>query len=146
MTRIDFYTNAPSKLQIACSIATKAFRQHMRVVVMASDESAARAVDRLMWSTPAIGFLPHCLIGDRLSAITPVLIAHEENPFPHDDLMINLGQATPPAFSRFHRLIEIVSADDENDKLAARQRFRFYKERGYELAHHDLAQATGRGR
>ena len=145
MTRIDFYLNAQSRLQVACTIAAKAVRQNMRVLVMAPDDSVARAIDKLMWTVPATGFLPHCMTTDRLAEHTPVLIARNADALPHDELLLNLGIEPPPAFSRFQRLIEIVSIDDEEDKLAARQRFRFYKERGYELNHHDLAKAGSAG-
>ena len=143
MTRIDFYLNAPSKLQVACTIAAKAVRQNMRVLVVAPDDAVARAIDKLMWTIPATGFLPHCMTTDRLAEHTPVLIARSADAMPHDELLLNLGTEPPPTFSRFQRLVEIVSLEDEADKLAARQRFRFYKERGYELNHHDLARNGG---
>jgi len=55
----------------------------------------------------------------------------------HDDILLNLHTEQPPFFSRFHRLIEIVSAE-ENDRAAARERFRFYRDRGYEIHSHDI--------
>lgn len=144
MTRIDFYLNAASKLQVACKISAKAMRQRMRVLILAPDDAMARALDKLLWSSPATGFLPHCMTSDRLAAETPILIARSQDAQPHDELLINLGTTPPPLFSRFQRLIELVSIDDDADKLAARQRFRFYKDRGYELSHHDLA-SPGKG-
>jgi DNA polymerase-3 subunit chi len=137
MTRIDFYLNAESKLQIACRIAAKAVHQKSRVLVLAPDESVAREIDRLMWSLPSTGFLPHCLASDPLAGETPVLITRRSDVMPHDDVLLNLGDQTPGIFSRFRRLIEIVGLD-EGDKATARARFRFYKDRGYELMHHDL--------
>ena len=53
-------------------------------------------------------------------------------------LLINLGADTPAHFARFERLLEIISADDA-DKAAGRDRYRFYKERGYPLTHHVAA-------
>lgn len=143
MTRIDFYLNAPSRLHVACKIAAKAVGQNLRVVVMAPDEALAREIDRLMWTTPATGFLPHCFSTDPLASETPVVIARNGATLPHDDLLLNLGSNPPDAFSRFKRLVEIVSGDDDADKQAARQRFRFYKDRGYELHHHDLGTPGG---
>ena len=57
------------------------------------------------------------------------------------EVLLNLDLATPPAFERFERLLEIVSVDDA-DRNEARTRYRFYRERGYRIADHDLA---GRG-
>ena len=56
---------------------------------------------------------------------------------PHDDVLLNLSEEAPAFFSRFNRLIEVVGKD-EGDKTSARTRFRFYKDRGYDLKHHDL--------
>ena len=41
----------------------------------------------------------------------------------------------PPFFSRFERLAEIVGVDDA---AAGRERYKFYRERGYELRAHDM--------
>jgi len=55
----------------------------------------------------------------------------------HDDVLVNLQAQHPPFFSRFRRLIEIVGVDEE-DKAAARIRYRFYRDRGYEIKSFDV--------
>jgi hypothetical protein len=45
-------------------------------------------------------------------------------------VLVNLGGDLPPGFSRFDRLIEIVGTD-ETDRIPARERFKFYRDRGY---------------
>ena len=52
---------------------------------------------------------------------------------------VNLRADPPSFFSRFERLAEIVGID-ETDVEAGRTRFRFYRERGYELRTHSLAE------
>ena len=59
----------------------------------------------------------------------------------HDEVLLNLRPEWPPFFSRFQRLIEIVSLDDE-DRAAARERYRFYRDRGYEIRTHDLSKTS----
>ena len=59
---------------------------------------------------------------------------------PHDEVLINLRPEWPPFFSRFQRLIEIVSLDEE-DRSQARARFKFYRDRGYEIKSHDLSKS-----
>ena len=54
----------------------------------------------------------------------------------HDDVLINLQQSQSTIFSRFKRLIEIVGAD-ESDKVLARVRYKFYRDRGYEIRSYD---------
>jgi DNA polymerase-3 subunit chi len=53
-------------------------------------------------------------------------------------VLVNLHRDPPPFFSRFERLAEIVGTD-EDSVAAGRARYRFYRERGYELRNHDLS-------
>jgi DNA polymerase-3 subunit chi len=78
---------------------------------------------------------------DPLAPETPVLLTAEAIDTPHHEVLVNLGRQTPPMFSRFDRLIEVVSGNDE-DRTLARDRWRFYKDRGYPLNAHDLARAA----
>jgi DNA polymerase-3 subunit chi len=142
MTRIDFYFEAEDKLQIACRLSAKAAQQKLRVLIYAPDEAQAQRIDKLLWTWQATGFLPHCMTRSPLAAQTPVLITHDPDDAPHDEVLLNLHFEWPPAFSRFQRLVEIVGRDDE-DRTAARGRFRFYRDRGYEIASHDLSKANG---
>lgn len=141
MTRIDFYSNAESKLQVACQLVARAAKERMQVVVYASDPTAARSFDKLLWTYQAIGFVPHCLASDPLSAETPVVIAYEGAEHAHYRVLLNLHTESPPSFSRFERLIEVVGTD-EDDRQQARTRFRFYRDRGYEIQHHDLSKSS----
>src|SRR5438552_2121294 len=64
MTRIDFYSNAEPKLQVACRLVAKIIQQGLRVFVYAPDENTARAFDKLLWTYQAIGFVAHCMARD----------------------------------------------------------------------------------
>jgi DNA polymerase-3 subunit chi len=141
MTRIDFYTNAEPKLQVACQLAAKARLQSLRLLIYAPDEAMARAIDNLLWTFAGTVFLPHCMARDALAPETPVLIATSCESPPHDEVLLNLCQEPPASFSRFQRLVEIVGTEDA-DKQAGRARFRFYRDRGYEVGHIDLAKAA----
>ncbi len=139
MTTIDFYTHVDDKLRTACRLATKAYQQGLRTVVFCPDVDTARRVDHLLWTGASIGFVPHCRPQDALAARTPVIIDHEGADPLHDEVLLNLRDEWPPFFSRFQRLVEIVSSDDE-DRRAARERFKFYRDRGYAIRTHDLSQ------
>ena len=137
MTRIDFYTKVDDKLRFACRLCAKAVAQKMRVNVYAPDTKLAERFDHLLWQTPATGFIPHCRAEALLAADTPVLIHTSGGELLHDTLLINLDGAWPPFFSRFQRLIEIVSGDT-HDSATARDRYRFYRDRGYDISTHDM--------
>jgi DNA polymerase III subunit chi len=138
MTSIDFYFNAADKLQVACRLAAKALAQSKRLLIYAPQPETAQRIDRLLWTWPATGFVPHCAVNDPAAADTPVLIAGVPEADAACEVLLNLDAATPPAFERFERLLEIVSVDDA-DRNEARARYRFYRERGYRIADHDLA-------
>jgi DNA polymerase-3 subunit chi len=138
MTQIDFYTHVDDKLKTACTLAGKAFARGLKVTVFCPDPELAQRFDRLLWTAPAIGFVPHCAPEDPLAQDTPVIVDCRGDPLLHDEVLVNLRPEWPPFFSRFQRLIEIVSRDDA-DRAAARERFRFYRDRGYDIRTHDLS-------
>lgn len=144
MTAIDFYFNAGDKLQVACRLAGKAVAQKKRLLVYASDPETAQRVDRMLWTWPAIGFVPHCAAHDPLAPDTPVLIASGTEVPEGCEVLLNLGSECPPHFERFGRLLEIVSAQPE-DRQAGRARYRFYRDRGYPIGDHDLAREGSSG-
>lgn len=139
MTQIDFYTHVGDKWRTACRLAAKAYARGLRVAVLCPDADTAQRFDRMLWMSPSIGFIPHCPSTHALAARTPVTISHEDGEPPHDEVLLNLRENWPPMFSRFQRLIEIVSTDD-TDRASARDRFKFYRDRGYEIRSHDLSQ------
>ncbi|MEQ1592493.1 MAG: DNA polymerase III subunit chi [Thiobacillaceae bacterium] len=141
MTEVSFYTFADDKLAVARKLAAKAVACDLRVMIYTPDTALAEAVDRMLWTTPVQGFLPHCRDSHRLAADTPVLIGENADALSQADVMINLHHERPPAFSRFQRLLEIVSTDTE-DVEQGRLRYRFYRERGYALTTVDLRNAA----
>jgi DNA polymerase-3 subunit chi len=88
------------------------------------------------------GLRPHCRDSDALAGETPVLIGADADAVRQADVMINLHSGQPPAFARFERLVEIVGLDEAGVE-AGRERYRFYKTRGYALKTHDLRQHAG---
>jgi len=138
MTQIDFYTHVPDKLRVACTLSAKAHAQGLKVFVYCPDRDTAQRLDRMLWTTPATGFTPHCSPRDPLAPVTPVIIDYEAETPPHAEVLLNLRAERPSFFGRFQRLIEIVSLEDE-DRASARDRFRFYRDSGYEIRTHDLS-------
>lgn len=144
MTTIDFYFNAQDRLQVACRLAGKAVAQKKRMLIYAQEAETASRIDKLLWTWPAIGFVPHCAAHDPLAPDTPVLIASDAQTPPDCELLLNLGDGCPPHFERFDRLLEVVATGDA-DRQAGRERYRFYLDRGYRIANHDLAKEGERG-
>ena len=139
MTEITFYTFADSPLDVARRVAAKAHGQGKQVMIYAPDAAVADAIDRLLWMTPALSFVPHCRDSDALASETPVLIGANADSLGTADVMINLHTEQPAAFARFERLVEIIGQDDAG-REQGRARYRFYQTRGYALKTHDLRQ------
>lgn len=142
MTEITFYTFADDALDVARRVAAKAYAQGRQVMLYAPDAGVADGIDRLLWTTPTIGFVPHCRDTDALAGETPVLIGANAEALRSADVMINLHAEQPAGFARFERLIEIVGQDDAS-RERGRARYRFYQTRGYALTTHDLRQSGG---
>jgi DNA polymerase-3 subunit chi len=144
MTRVDFHFNVPDKVDYGCRLVRKAFRAGHRIVVFSDDAALLARFDQSLWTFSAHDFIPHVMATDPLASETAVLLTQGElQPAVHADdrdLMVNLGSMTPPGFARFERLIELVSGIDE-DRAAGRERWRFYRDRGYPIETHDLAGA-----
>jgi DNA polymerase-3 subunit chi len=141
VTSVDFYFNAEDRFQVACRLAGKALKQNRRLLIYAPDAETASRIDRMLWTWPATGFVPHCAAHAAHAAETPVLIAASDEVPAGCEVLLNLGAECPPHFERFARLLEVVSTE-EDDKARGRNRFRFYRERGYAIANHDLAQGN----
>lgn len=138
MTRVDFYFNAADKLDVARRLAAKAYQAGSHTLLYTDDPARQAELDEALWTQPRLAFLPHVRCHHPLAARTPLLIGDSADSLASPDLLINLSDRQPPFFARFERLIEVVSQDPA-DRQAARQRYRFYQERGYAIETRDLA-------
>jgi DNA polymerase-3 subunit chi len=137
MTRIDFHTNVPDKLDYACRLARKAWAANNRVVVLTDDETQLAELNAAMWTFSAVDFLPHVPADDALAAHTPILLTasdEAELPHTHKELLVNLSRRTPSQLTQFARMIEVISSD-EDDAAAGRKRYVAYKQQDYPLTH-----------
>jgi len=138
MTSIDFYTNCADRFEVASKLVAKAWAQHGSVRVLTDGSRGTEEFGRLLWSSPATGFFPHCQLASPLAAQTPIVVDHVLDHEGPAAVLINLHALPPPFFSRFERLAEIVSRD-EAELAAGRERWKFYKARGYEIRSYDLS-------
>jgi DNA polymerase-3 subunit chi len=136
--RIDFYVLDSADQRAAelftCRLTEKAFGQSHRIYIRTRDRAQAEALDELLWTFRQGSFVPHALAAPKTDE--PVLIG-EAVPTEGFDLLINLGDELSADWERFGRLAEIV---DQTPQVleAARQRFRRYRERGFEPHYHKL--------
>ncbi|MFO7594150.1 MAG: DNA polymerase III subunit chi [Pseudomonadota bacterium] len=141
MTRVDFYilddNAADARQRFACRLAEKAWQQGHRVYIHTGDPALSARMDELLWTFRQGSFVPHGLDEDPTSDDAGVHIGHGDEPQHHDEVLINLDREIPLFFSRFRRVAEVIGSDEEN-RRNGRERFRFYRDRGYPLQSHDI--------
>lgn len=144
VTRIDFYilsdafAAATSHVLTACKLCDKATATGKRVFVYVPEPATADELDNALWTFRQGSFIAHERQGAGVEEPLPaVLIGGDEPPASYDGVMINLGLDVPPFFSRFERVLEIVDANPAA-RNGSRERYKFYRDRGYELATHNL--------
>ncbi len=134
MTQIDFYvlpdTTSDARWLFACRLLDKVQRMGMRALVAMDNESEARQFDELLWTFKPESFIPHQLINAGKPA--PVEITFNNDAGDHQGLLLNLSKTIPPYFSRFERLSEVV-IQEPLSLQTSRERFGFYKQRGYPI-------------
>lgn len=148
MTRVDFYVlktgSERQRSVFACRLAEKAFGLGHKIYLHTASTSDTNRLNDLLWTFRDGSFVPHLPLdhssGDQPSGQdsddgTPIHIGHGTEPGDHSDLLINMADEVPLFFSRFERVAEIVAADTRD---IARDRFRFYRDRGYALETHTL--------
>lgn len=152
MTQVDFYILATqsedSWLRLACRITEKAIQKNLNVYLHSENAADASRLDGLLWTFSQGSFIPHRLVGsgsgepfeesvligrNDLAGETPV----DTQVTQRWDLMINLTKQVPEIFSRYARVAEVIDADPIR-RENGRERFRFYRDRGYELNTHNV--------
>lgn len=139
MTRITFYSNLTDKTALLLHLIQSALEKRRRITILAETEQDALALSQVIWAAKPSTFLPNVLAGHPLAEQTPVIVDWQEQRFVQDDILINCAARQPAVFSRFQQLIELVGAV-EAEKVIARQRFKFYRDRGYDIKHIDQRQ------
>lgn len=147
MTRIEFYFNVANKHELIENLVLSALAKRRQICILMGDEQASANLSAYLWQNKPSSFLPNILIDAPnlnqanliKAAATPVVISSHTKALLKDDLLINLTVGEPNFFSRFTQLIEIIGLDSE-DKSAGRQRYKFYRDRGYEIKNIDHQQ------
>jgi len=140
MTKISFYilqgTQADDRQHFACRLAEKAFKLGHQVYIHTDNAEQCEQLNQVLWSFRADSFVPH-EVNEGQDSDCPVLIGHDKPPAKLMDFIINVSNNQPSFFSQFERMAELLN-EHEAIKTAGRERYRFYQQRGYELATHKL--------
>ena len=129
MTYIDFYFNVENKFNKIHEVLEREIFRKRKIFISVNDLNSAEALSNFLYTYSPSSFLPH-VIGQQEERAS-IHIDWDHKPVT-DDFMINLKSEISPSFSRYLKLIEIVSQNEE-DKKTARDRLKFYRDRGYQI-------------
>jgi DNA polymerase-3 subunit chi len=139
VTQVDFYIlesdSDDARLKMACRIADKAMQQSQHVFINTLSDIEARKLDELLWTFLQGSFIPHRIVQNELQELPkePVIIGLRQAPVGERwDVLINLATDVPEFFSRYERVAEVVDGDATR-REQSRERYRFYRDRGYQL-------------
>ena len=139
MPDVAFHTGLVDKVEYACRLLRKAWRQRQRVAVTADAATLAR-LDVALWTFEAQGFVPHARLARGASpaprlARTPIWLVDDGARARDCEVLVNLGPAQAADAGAYARVIELVDASDA-DRQAGRQRWNAYKTAGWSVTHH----------
>lgn len=138
MTKVDFYILASgSREQTACKLIEKAYKLGHRIYIHTESKQQAKHVDELLWTFRDGSFVPHEQYQPGATSESPIQIGCHDSPETESEVLINLANEVPLFFSRFLRVAELVGSEPIS-KTQGRDRFRFYRDRGYPLDTHDI--------
>jgi len=143
MTRVDFYIlqarGREARLRFACRLVEKALRHGNTVFIAVDNEEEAKNLDQLLWEFQPESFIPHNIDTEvSAQAVPPIILGFGPECGDHHDMLINLRSDIPAFFSRFQRLTEVVTQDEEVlDRT--RTNWKYYRDRGYPLQRHAIS-------
>ena len=143
MTRIDFYYGVKDILSFASRIARKL--QYEKVisvkhplVIRCKNQFHCEEVGYSIHNSSKKDFLPFAEFSDESADLFPIILSTvSEIPLWADDIIVllNLDTKIETTFSSYFRVIEIVDQTELN-RQKGRERYKYYKERGYEIFGH----------
>jgi DNA polymerase-3 subunit chi len=136
MTEIRFYHMQQKKLEQALpEIVGKALERQMRIVVKAASAEGIALLDTALWTQDPAGFLPHGHAHDGFEKDQPVWLTLEDDN-PNDATVLILAEgATSAAMKDYALCCELFDGNDEKAVAEARDRWKRYKEEGFEMSY-----------
>lgn len=139
MTEVWFYVSdddaADARARLLQRLLERAVRSDRQLYLHGRDAAAVDRLDQWLWRLP--GFLPHARLEDTEAQASPVVLGSGDDPGEQHDVLVNLDDDVPDFFSRFQRVVELVTGD-KNERQKSRERWKFYRDRGYPVTRHEL--------
>jgi DNA polymerase III subunit chi len=140
MARADFYLIAKPRfrddpLLLVCELVKRAYAAEQPTLILARSQEQADELDAKLWEFDEDSFIPHQIAGEEDDAITAVVIVPPGSETADRPLVVNLRDECAPG--TFERVLEVVAAD-ETERAGSRERWKTYKQAGFELGKFDM--------
>lgn len=148
MAQVDFYVLPENgkRERFVCALIQKVWKQGNNIFIKTGSESAATALDNLLWTFQDISFLPHCFATEDSADTASIVIGHAnqvDSQIPnHTTVMVNLADQIPAELNKVERILEIVAGNEEK-RQQSRQRYVDYRNQGHVLNKHTIESSYG---
>ncbi len=134
MTKVRFAKlERQEKARLLCQLAEQQYASGKRVLVLVQDENQAVTLDRFMWTWEKGSFLPHACNNGSVDCLEEPIVITAKQSNPNAASVLIMGQPCPREFIRgFELAIDFAEVFDKSLAEAARERFRNYRDAGFE--------------
>lgn len=133
-SKIDFYilnqADEQNALIFSCQLIEKLYCEQQRIYIHTLSLQKAEYFEDLLWTYKEGSFIPHQLYRANTEKSAPIQIGCHAFPQQSFDILINLSPEFPSV--KFPHIIEIVFSDTNMQQLA-RERYRQYRDQGFEI-------------
>ena len=113
-------------------------QQGAKLYINATDKQEAEHWDDIIWQLPPEQFLPHHLIGEGPKNGTSIEIGYSRLKASWNrQLVINVANDTTIFAGTFAQVVDFVPCDEKAKQLA-RERYKIYRQAGYQLQTIDI--------
>lgn len=145
MTEVLFYhLRGVTVESVLPSLLEKSLQRGWRVVVQATTEERADALDSHLWTFRDDSFLPHATWRVADAAQQPILLVIDDgNPNGAKIRFLIDGAGLPPDSASYERLVLVFNGDDDEAVAQARAAWTASKAQGFEVIYRQMDE-TGR--
>jgi DNA polymerase-3 subunit chi len=127
LTHIEFFFNVVDKTKLTIGLTEQLIRRNHSALIYFEDQKAIDDFSLSLLEKEL--FMPHLI---EENALLNKLSLTQSKLDLMDDTLINFASKEIKGFSRYLKMYELVGHDNE-DKNSARERYRFYKDCGYQV-------------
>lgn len=140
MSIVTFYLlpeeNEDARQRLSCRLASRFCLQLVATHIYTGQAEYAAQLDQLLWEYPPDRFVPH-VVSNARSEECLVTLSHAGAFKGSGGTLINTTQEIPEMVDQFDEVCELVLA---NERPRAREQYKEYRSRQYELRHEQLDQ------